>query len=514
VRVAKFCTLCFLCTYLFLVGTRSLQQSEVISSVFWFGQPHLYFESIQLMFMVIAFYVALWLTVMVSAAPTQLWKFLSILPTLLICTFFFQIVKTAALLKAVYEVDSDALLEVIEETEAAKQLSDELREKVISHLNCEGEDAYTELARLYRVIDANGNDALSRSEFGEFMSLMEISFSAKKWERIFKEIDRNYDNDISLQEFFLFLFPDHDLALKLEMRRLKVISQRVMSRANKVLSHLSPFREVKLVSSPSKLTSDLSMSLQAVSKFKKSVRNLRTGDGAHVGTGETVPPQSGGSEQPKSMVSAALSAVRSMRPGSASVTRPIAAAAASGSPGGSAKLCRAAVVPVAEVLSLSPDNGDADVEQQEHSETAGEDVRRFDTATPTAIIDEHHRTTTEDTPASDAAVAQSAVQAALLEQVAFRPIQSEGEEEGEGEGDEDQDSRDGEAAGAVVPQPFLEHAGHHASLAVGHEAGREAEAMDLELGDLLRSNDSPDPDAQGVEEGNVDPDEAATSADF
>jgi hypothetical protein len=459
--------------------------------VFWFGQPHLYFESIQLMFMVIAFYVALWLTVMVSAAPTNLWKFLSILPTLLICTFFFQIVKTAALLKAVYEVDSDALLEVIEETEAAKQLSDELRDKVISHLNCEGEDAYTELARLYRVIDANGNDALSRSEFGQFMSLMEISFSAKKWERIFKEIDRNYDNDISLQEFFLFLFPDHDLALKLEMRRLKVISQRVMSRANKVLSHLSPFREVKLVSSPSKLTSDLSISLQAVSKFKKSVRNLRAGDGANTSTGDAVQPQSGGSGQPQSMVSAALNATRSLRPGSASVTKSIAVAAPSSSPGGSAKLSHAAVVPIAEAFSLSPDNGDAD-----------RDVRRFDTASPTALIEEYNHNT-----ATAAVQTQVPGQTALEQGDPFRPIHTEY--------DEEQDSQDGAAAGAVVPQSFLEDAdGHNHHLVAGYEAGREAVGRDLELGDLLRSSDSPDPDAHGMEDGDVAPDEAATPVDF
>jgi hypothetical protein len=37
---------------------------------------------------------------------------------------------SAALLKAVYVVDTDALLEVIEETEATQQLSEELRNKV------------------------------------------------------------------------------------------------------------------------------------------------------------------------------------------------------------------------------------------------------------------------------------------------------------------------------------------------------------------------------------------------
>jgi hypothetical protein len=212
-------------------------------NVFWLGQPVLYFESVQLLFLVVAFYIALWLVIMVSAAPSNAWKVLSIIPAVLVCCFFFYIVKTAALLKAIYVVDTDALLEVIEETEAANQLGLELRTRVVAQVNASGIDTYIELERLYKQIDVNNSNSLSRSEFGDYLSLLGISFSRKKWERIFKEIDRNYDNEISFQEFFLFLFPDHDLAQSLEMRRLKVISRRVMSRANYFLSHLSPFRD-------------------------------------------------------------------------------------------------------------------------------------------------------------------------------------------------------------------------------------------------------------------------------
>jgi hypothetical protein len=227
-----------------ILGTHS----EVVMNVFLFGQPELYFESVHLMFVLIAFYIALWLVVVVSESPTHLWKFISVLPAILICCFFFYIVKTAALLKAIYEVDTDTMLEVIEETEAAQQLSEELRAKVVSHMASSEQDTYVQLEQLYKQIDVNGNNSLSRAEFGTFMKLLNITFSAKKWERIYKEIDRNYDNEISFQEFFLFLFPDHDLAQSLEMRRLKVISRRVMTRANYFLSHLSPFRDMPVIS--------------------------------------------------------------------------------------------------------------------------------------------------------------------------------------------------------------------------------------------------------------------------
>ena len=278
------------------------QEAEDIVDVFWFGKPELYFECVQLLFMVISFYLALWLTVMLSAAPSDAWKFLSILPILIVCVFFFYIVKTAALLKAVYVVDTDAMLEVIEETEAAKQLSDELRAKVVAVLNEEGDDAYIELERFYKEIDTNGNDSLSRSEFGEFMELMGITFSRKKWERIYKEIDRNYDNQISLHEFYLFLYPDHDRALTMEMKRLKAISQRVMSKASKFLSQLTPFREylgerslsmrgLMLGGSPTTkqhvapAVKHLQSSVKAVSKFK-AVAHL-SGKHAATSTGAT-----------------------------------------------------------------------------------------------------------------------------------------------------------------------------------------------------------------------------------
>jgi hypothetical protein len=191
---------------------------------------------VQVLFLVIAFYAALWFTVVAASGTlTSFWKFLSFLPAMLICMFFFYIVKTAALLKAVHVVDTDVMLEVIEETEAAKQLSEDLRARVLERLDETGEDPFDEIERLYNEIDVNNSDSLSRREFGQFMELMGISFSMKKWESIYKEIDRNYDNEISLNEFLLFLYPTHDEALMEENNRLSAISQRVMTRANHLL---------------------------------------------------------------------------------------------------------------------------------------------------------------------------------------------------------------------------------------------------------------------------------------
>lgn len=62
--------------------------------MFWFGKPELHFESVQILFMIISLYAALWLTVIVSLNNSE-WRFLSVAPAVLILVFFFYIVKTA-----------------------------------------------------------------------------------------------------------------------------------------------------------------------------------------------------------------------------------------------------------------------------------------------------------------------------------------------------------------------------------------------------------------------------------
>lgn len=64
-------------------------------NVFLFGNPELYFETIQILFMSTSFYISVWLTVMVSASQNSYWKVISVLPAVVICCLFFSIVKTA-----------------------------------------------------------------------------------------------------------------------------------------------------------------------------------------------------------------------------------------------------------------------------------------------------------------------------------------------------------------------------------------------------------------------------------
>ena len=60
-----------------------------------------------------------------------------------------------------------------------------------------GENPEVELFNLYRMMDSNGSNELSRYEVQIFLEAMGITFSQKRWHRIFREIDHDYDDSVS-----------------------------------------------------------------------------------------------------------------------------------------------------------------------------------------------------------------------------------------------------------------------------------------------------------------------------
>ena len=68
-----------------------------------------------------------------------------------------------------------------------------------------------------------------RSELTKFLHSLDIYFSRRKWQQIFRQMDKNQESPrlISLIEFSLFVFPDHSTALSEETQRLKAIKDEV-----------------------------------------------------------------------------------------------------------------------------------------------------------------------------------------------------------------------------------------------------------------------------------------------
>ena len=85
--------------------------------------------------------------------------------------------------------------ETIEQTEGSVALGVEVREKFLDRLRGEA-NKEQELWKIFNRIDGNGSSRLSRSEFQSFIESLGITFSLRKWNQIFREIDRNFDDEV------------------------------------------------------------------------------------------------------------------------------------------------------------------------------------------------------------------------------------------------------------------------------------------------------------------------------
>lgn len=173
--------------------------AKELGDVFLFKNPALYFEASQTILMIIALYAALWWTNFLVSALHQLhspgWVMYSGLPGTLSFIAYIYVARCAAFLKAIVYLDHDAAEETIEQTEGAIHLGEIVKEKLLSRLSPMG-DPEKELLALFQEIDSDGNE-LSRKEFQIFLEAMGITFSRKRWLQIFREIDRNVDNQVS-----------------------------------------------------------------------------------------------------------------------------------------------------------------------------------------------------------------------------------------------------------------------------------------------------------------------------
>eukprot|EP00597_Dinobryon_sp_UTEXLB2267_P006504 CAMPEP_0170063050 /NCGR_PEP_ID=MMETSP0019_2-20121128/4064_1 /TAXON_ID=98059 /ORGANISM="Dinobryon sp., Strain UTEXLB2267" /LENGTH=761 /DNA_ID=CAMNT_0010269385 /DNA_START=762 /DNA_END=3047 /DNA_ORIENTATION=- len=246
--------------------------NETCSDLFFLSRPFLFFESVHALMMIISLYMALYWTNFLSTAAGSSWKILSLLPSIFSTVVFISLVRSAALIKAVYKVDFKAVLEVIEQTEASEQLKNLIRDTILKkladmaglkfELSLLHAGGYTntdrsrmeghlqaELYGLFDEIDTSKDGKLSRNEFIAFMNALDINMNRKKWMEVLKQIDRSNDGCICYENLFLFLFPKHVVAVALEKRRLKRLSARVKEKA---LRHSSAASKSSFSSNASK----------------------------------------------------------------------------------------------------------------------------------------------------------------------------------------------------------------------------------------------------------------------
>ena len=193
-------------------------------SIFLFNSPRLFYFFVEHLMMLISLYIALWLTHFVSHADLLfesaegMGRFVTILPGIISSFLYALVVRSTVLLQAVTHLDTDVLYEVLEISESSRDLGRLVQQKMLRRLTSLGEPE-KHLRLLFDEIDVDGSQVLSRDEFISFCAVMNVTFSKKKWRQIFREIDRDANDEISYEELHLFLFPDNNAALSQEKRR-------------------------------------------------------------------------------------------------------------------------------------------------------------------------------------------------------------------------------------------------------------------------------------------------------
>ena len=240
-------------------------KGEHIKDIFWLSKPELYFETVRFFIMLIALYFTIWLVEYSNAMVDSGWKFLAILPGILSAINYLYVVKTAALLKAMYTIDFEAADIVFRQTDGARLLERTIREKLTKKMQETtskkkvSNDLKTQAFELFSEIDYDNSGVLDRREFSIYLSRLGIPLNRKQWHTIFRKIDIDASESISFQEFFVFLYPEHKESIRFERHRLNTIHMRVDTHINllkksksKVLNGLAEDDEVEDKNPPSR----------------------------------------------------------------------------------------------------------------------------------------------------------------------------------------------------------------------------------------------------------------------
>lgn len=261
-------------------------KGEHIKELFWLSNPALYFETVRFFIMLIALYIACWLVDYSGSMVTLMWKVVAILPGVFSTINYLYVVKTAALLKAMYALDFEAADRVFKQIDGCRQLEKVIREKLIAKLNVlNARDLTSDMeARAFKLfcdIDYDRSGVINRHEFSIYLSHMNISLNRKQWKATFRHIDSDANEYISFSEFFVFLYPEHAEALRHERHRLEVIHERVDQLIQNSLDNDTPIDDIEM--QPSRRSSTTSNSTWAMLSLSSKITNL-----AHKATVEHV----------------------------------------------------------------------------------------------------------------------------------------------------------------------------------------------------------------------------------
>lgn len=184
-----------------------------LSSVYLFNSPLLFNKLLDMCLLLNCFYIAVFcgnyllVAMAYGGSEATVAILLCLVPALVFYPFVVVITQQSSVLSAIATLDATIVGHVIDETEdmlnIQHEVFDTFREKM-AEMGLDSED----LKDLFLEIDTDHSGEVDAKELQTGLALLGMHFSAVKFKRLFRAVDKDRSGAINFEEFFHLVYPD------------------------------------------------------------------------------------------------------------------------------------------------------------------------------------------------------------------------------------------------------------------------------------------------------------------
>eukprot|EP00597_Dinobryon_sp_UTEXLB2267_P015777 CAMPEP_0170113682 /NCGR_PEP_ID=MMETSP0020_2-20130122/10103_1 /TAXON_ID=98059 /ORGANISM="Dinobryon sp., Strain UTEXLB2267" /LENGTH=1358 /DNA_ID=CAMNT_0010340223 /DNA_START=228 /DNA_END=4304 /DNA_ORIENTATION=+ len=193
--------------------------SSNFNDIYLFQKPILYHRAVELCIMFNCLYLAFWMTnfITISSSVEQsfivhfLTQIFMLVPVIVVMPCIGFMAKTSSLLNCISELNLDVLYAVLTEAEDAAYLLHEVKEKMLKKIRFVERNTKKSreeiLKALFDEIDKDGSGEIDSLEFRLMLRALKLTYSNSRFKLLFRSMDRNADETITLEDLVILLFP-------------------------------------------------------------------------------------------------------------------------------------------------------------------------------------------------------------------------------------------------------------------------------------------------------------------
>jgi hypothetical protein len=184
-----------------------------LSSVYMFKSPLLFYKTLDICLLLNCFYLAVffsnYLIVALDYGGTEgaILALLCLIPAVAFYPFVVIVTRTSSVLSAIATLDAKIVGHVIDETEDMLNIQHEVFDLFRQKMEEMGLD-HKDLKELFSEIDVDHSGEVDAKELQCGLGMLGMHFSATKFKRLFRAVDKDRSGAINFEEFFHLVYPD------------------------------------------------------------------------------------------------------------------------------------------------------------------------------------------------------------------------------------------------------------------------------------------------------------------